>query len=62
MTSEELRGQLAARGIDGALINDLLRCLERCDRGRFAADHLGGEREVLAKAESLLKALPRAGL
>jgi hypothetical protein len=62
MTSEELRGQLAARGIDGALINDLLRCLERCDRGRFAADNLGGEREVLAKAESLLKALPRAGL
>jgi hypothetical protein len=62
MTSEELRGQLTTRGIDGALINDLLRCLERCDRGRFAADHLGGEREVLAKAESLLKALPRAGL
>ncbi|HWN80486.1 MAG TPA: BatD family protein [Candidatus Udaeobacter sp.] len=62
LTSDELRRELAAREIDPTLIEELVRCLERCDRGRFAADHLGGEREVLAKAESLLKALPRAGL
>jgi hypothetical protein len=62
LTADELRLKLAGRGVNEALISDLVRCLERCDRGRFAAEGTGGEREVLAMAESLMQALPRAGL
>jgi hypothetical protein len=62
LTSEELARELGSRGVSEALIADVLSCLERCDRGRFAAGAQGGEREALAMAESLMKALPRAGL
>jgi hypothetical protein len=62
LTTAELRRELAARGVGETLIEEFVGCLERCDRGRFAAGGAGGEREVLAKAESLLQALPRAGL
>jgi hypothetical protein len=62
LTADELRLKLGGRGVNEAVIDDLIRCLERCDHGRFAAGGAGGEREVLATAESLMQALPRAGL
>jgi BatD DUF11 like domain len=62
LTSADLREQLERREIEPELVTALDDCLERCDRGRFAAELPGGEREVLAEAEDLFSRLARAGL
>jgi hypothetical protein len=62
LTSADLTAQLERRAIDPQLVTALHDCLERCDRGRFAAQAPGGENEVLAEAEDLFRQLARAGL
>ncbi len=62
LTATEARAELERRRIDPALIEAFTTCLERCDFGRFAPGADGARREVMAEAESLLRALPRAGL
>jgi hypothetical protein len=62
LTPLEARAELTRREIDPALVTAFTACLDRCDYGRFARESDGGRQEVMAEAESLLRALPRAGL
>jgi hypothetical protein len=61
LTPGEAQAELTRREIDPALVVAFTTCLERCDFGRFARENDGGREEVMAEAESLLRALPRAG-
>jgi hypothetical protein len=53
---------LTSRGVDAAVVANLVACLERCNFGRFAPGADQATRELLADAEAVLRALPRAGL
>jgi len=64
MTQEDLRGLLAARGINNELIEGLVRFLESCDMARFAPAAAGSaDRErLLSEAAALIENLKRGGL
>jgi len=62
LTPTEAKAELTRREVDPALVTAFAACLDRCDFGRFAPESDGGRQEVMAEAESLLRALPRAGL
>lgn len=64
MTQDDLRGLLAARGINNELIEALVRFLESCDMARFAPAAAGSadRQRLLSEAASLIENLKRGGL
>ncbi len=62
LTVDQVQAIFTERGIDAALGARVVRCLERCDFGRFAPAAGAAEQELLAEAEEILTALARAGL
>lgn len=58
LVHDDVRGALAARGVDGEVIERYLACLAQCDRRRFAPPAAGGDGD--AEAERLLDDAERA--
>jgi hypothetical protein len=62
LQTDELPTLLARRGVDAAMVREVMSCLEHCDRQRFAppSHDAGEEARFLDRASELMSTLDRA--
>ena len=62
MQAGELEARLKARGVEDASVRELMACLDRCDRERFAppSGDAAEEGRFLAQASQLMSTLDGA--